>query len=99
MSLLLLQESCDLNAVNEIAGHTALHLAAQKGNSRIVEVLVGFGANVNKSDGEGILPIHRAYLTTDITPLDEFTPQLKKVQKTLVLVPSWLCCCLLICYW
>jgi len=73
------QESCDLNAVDEVASHTALHLAAQQGNSRIVETLVGYGTSMNLRDSEGAAPIHRAYLASDVTPFDELTPQIKKV--------------------
>ena len=73
------QESCDLDATDEVAGHTALHLATQQGNSRVVETLVAYGTKMNLKDNEGAAPIHRAYLANDVTPFDEFTPQIKKV--------------------
>jgi hypothetical protein len=51
-------------AINEtnIAGSTALNLAARKGNFEIIEILVTAGANVNIADNEGWTPLMRSAL-------------------------------------
>jgi len=41
-------------------GSTALHAAVEKGNRRIVELLIQNGANVNAEDNNGRTPIYFA---------------------------------------
>ena len=44
-----LQENCNLNATNAMALQTPLHLAAQEGYTRVIERLIGYGADPNLS--------------------------------------------------
>ncbi|MDP2897204.1 MAG: ankyrin repeat domain-containing protein [bacterium] len=46
-------------------GQTALHLAAAKGRYDVVDLLVGFGANVNAAGNDGRTPLHVAAAAGD----------------------------------
>jgi ankyrin repeat protein len=73
-----LQDICEIDAVTH-AGMTALHIAVHQGHSRIVERLVGFGANLNAQDSDGDTPLHLTLLREAVDTLSADTPQLKKV--------------------
>eukprot|EP01135_Chromosphaera_perkinsii_P001290 Nk52_evm17s164 gene=Nk52_evmTU17s164 len=60
----VLRDGTDVNASDE-KGRTALHLAATKKSTQIVEVLVTFGANVNCKDKNGNTPLHLASCTSN----------------------------------
>lgn len=49
----------NVNQKNEM-GQTPLHLAAEKGQKEIVEMLLEKGADVNATDKEGRTPLHDA---------------------------------------
>ena len=71
--------------------HTPLHMAIMRGKSRIVEHLVGYGADLNAVDSDEDTPLHLVLKAVDDTPLrlvlgrDEMdapsdeTPELMKV--------------------
>ena len=44
----------------EIPGVTVLHIASQKNDPKIIDLLVKSGANVNAQDAEGFTPLHMA---------------------------------------
>ena len=52
----LLQGSCDPNACDDNK-RTCLHLASSLGNTKVVEVLIEYGANVNQKDRSGRPPL------------------------------------------
>ena len=74
----LLQESCNINITSNDKS-TALHLAVHRGNSKVVERLVGFGSDLNTQDKDGDTPLHLALMKESADPLTDETPQLKKV--------------------
>lgn len=53
----VIQESCDIDATLE-SGLTALHVAAMKKKTRLVDFLVGYGAQLNITDVKGNTPLH-----------------------------------------
>ncbi|MGH9332103.1 MAG: ankyrin repeat domain-containing protein, partial [Vicinamibacterales bacterium] len=52
---LFVEKGADVNAVNNL-GNTALHYAAQQGNERIVEFLIGKGAKLDLKNKQGRTP-------------------------------------------
>ncbi len=70
-----------MDARNVLAGLTALHLAARRGYSRVVELLVGFGADINMADytGQTIMHMVLANKDTAAPSSDGETPELEKV--------------------
>ena len=58
----LLQQKADVNAA-EPDGMTALHWAAQRGDSETAELLIGAGANVNATTRYGVTPLGLAAAT------------------------------------
>lgn len=73
-----MQPSCDIDAKN--AGKlTPLHIAVHEGLIKIVERLVGFGANVNATDEAGNTPLHLALARDAMQQPSNDTPQMKKV--------------------
>ena len=55
--------ACDVNIQNK-HGLTALHLAAERSYSSVIEVLLKHGANPFVQDNEGMMPIRRAILNS-----------------------------------
>ena len=49
--------------------HTPLHMAIMRGKSRIVEHLVGYGADLNAVDSDEDTPLHLVLKAVDDTPL------------------------------
>lgn len=66
--------------------HTALHLAVDRGHSRIVERLVGFGSSLDIKDSDGDTPLHIVLMKSNTDPLTDETPQLKMVYSKLSMV-------------
>ena len=56
---LCLAAGADINAANS-NGQTALHAAAQRGQDKILQHLIGKGANVNAKDRRGFTPLDAA---------------------------------------
>ena len=77
--ILFVQETCNLNIENFTNGFTPLHLAAQRGYCRIIEALVGYGADVNASAGDGQTVLHLIFSHKDMQPPSEDTPEFAKV--------------------
>ena len=74
----LLQDLCELNAKTNM-NQTALHLAVHQGSTKIVERLVGYGADLNVPDSDGDTLLHIALAKDTVDTLSADTPQLKKV--------------------
>ncbi|XP_033097848.1 poly [ADP-ribose] polymerase tankyrase-1-like isoform X2 [Anneissia japonica] len=55
----LIQEGCDVNAVNFL-GYTVLHQAASKGNTNLIRKLLDYGANPKIATNAGIYPVNLA---------------------------------------
>lgn len=55
-----LKKKPDLASAPDKNGDTALHYAAMKGNTRIAELLITHGADVNAQDKDGMTPLHIA---------------------------------------
>ena len=47
----------DLNATNAVPMQTSLHIAAHEGYTRVIERLIGYGADPNMSDMSGNTPL------------------------------------------
>lgn len=60
-------------------GQTALHLAIHQGHDRVVERLVGYGAELDLQDGDGDTALHLAFMREGSDGLSAETPQLNKV--------------------
>ncbi|XP_022936563.1 potassium channel AKT1-like [Cucurbita moschata] len=56
----LLKRGSNPNEVDEGSGKTALHIAAAKGNEHCVVLLLEYGADPNRRDFEGSLPLWQA---------------------------------------
>ena len=67
---------------------TPLHLAAQRGYSRIVECLVGYGANVNTSNMDGMSILHVVITVQEMNLPTEFTPELMRVRPVLMFITT-----------
>ena len=61
-------------------GQTALFIAVHQGYTRIVEKLVGFGADLNISDKDGDTALHLAMVRETIALITAETPEIDKVQ-------------------
>lgn len=55
-----LQNGIDVNCKESQLGATALHIASQNGRVDIVNLLLGWKANVNAKAEGGFTPLHRA---------------------------------------
>lgn len=73
-----MQPSCDIDARNA-EKLTSLHIAVHEGYIKIVERLVGFGANLNATDEDGNTPLHFALVRDTMQQPSNDTPQVKKV--------------------
>ena len=60
-----------------------MHIATQRGYSRILEYLVGYGADVNVADNNGNTTLHVITTNKDMMPPspDGQTPELEKVNN------------------
>ena len=60
-------------------GHTPLHGALMKDHSRMVELLVGYGADPTITDNDDTTPLHVALANDDLHPPSDITLQLNEV--------------------
>ena len=74
-----LQNTCNLNAKN-LVQTTSLRLAVEREHSRIVEVLVGYGADVNMACSDGHTPLHVVTTNKDMKKPTLQTQQLQRVR-------------------
>lgn len=75
----LLQSSCDLNLLSRMERITPLHIAVHEGHPAMIEVLVGYGANLNAETGEGHTILHLALVRKNMKAPDASAPRLLKV--------------------
>jgi ankyrin repeat protein len=54
---LLLANGADINDTNSLTGATPLHYATKGGSSKVIQVLLDNGADVNRRDNKGSIPI------------------------------------------
>jgi ankyrin repeat protein len=74
------QESCDINASNFTNSLTPLHLAAQRGYSRIIEALIGYGADLSATAGDGQTPLHLILTLKSMQPPSQDAPEFAKAR-------------------
>ena len=74
------QDTCDLNAKNHLKELTPLHHASQRGFSRTVEYLVGYGADINATDSDGNSALHTVTVLKDMAAPSVHSPQLQEVR-------------------
>ena len=60
-------------------GHTPLHGAVMKDHSRMVELLVGYGADPSITQGDGETALHMTMDNEDLNPPSDVTVELSKV--------------------
>lgn len=70
---------CNLDIENFTSSLTPLYLAAQRGYSRIIEALVGYGADVNAKGADGQTVLHLIFSLKTMEPPTEDTPEFAKV--------------------
>ena len=79
-SVFIPQDTCDLDARTYIKS-TPLLLACKEGNTRCLESLVGYGADLSISDERDGTPLHFILAKSSMKPLSEWTPHLNKVDS------------------
>ena len=77
--MLLLQETCNIDIQNFTNNFTPLHLAGQRGYARVIEALIGYGADVNATASDGQTVLHLIMSLKDMQAPTEDTPELQKV--------------------
>ena len=77
---LTLQPQCDINALTKTR-LTALHLAVHEGHVKVVERLVGFGADLNITTSDGNTALHLALGRNTMTTPTEESPKIKAVRS------------------
>ena len=93
-------------------GYTALHLAANQGHTALIELLVGYGANMNATSHDGSTPLMIVLTEKRMEPLCSRTPHLQQVRGKLFSIITFyvhltpgsacvnsLCSCYIICLW
>lgn len=77
---LLLQPQCDIDArtKNRL---TALHIAVHEGHVKVVERLVGFGADLNITTADGNTVLHLALGRNTMATPTEDSPKIKAVRS------------------
>ena len=60
-------------------GLTPLFLAAEKGCSRIIERLVGYGVDLDTCNKDDVTVLHNVIIKKKMEYLTEFAPKLKEV--------------------
>lgn len=73
------QGSCNVN-IRTSESLTPLHIAAHEGHSAVVELLVGYGADLNATADNGNTPLHLVLARTNMKPLNTNTPYLMQVR-------------------
>ena len=76
-----MQTDCMVDATAE-TGHTPLHAAIVKNHSRLVELLIGYGADPTIAGEDGSTPLHFALDNEDLDAPSDDTPELNKVSLT-----------------
>jgi len=77
--VILQQPSCNVNSLEE-KGRTALHCVAIEGHTDLVEVLVGYGVELNRVDHLGNTGLHLVlFKKLGYSPNGALSPHLTKV--------------------
>ena len=70
-------------------GHTPLHGAIMKNHSRLVELLIGYGADPTLAENDGATVLHLVLNNEDMEAPTDDTPELNKVRvKGLLIKPK-----------
>ena len=77
--VLLLQPSCRIESRSSEKGYAPLHVAVSEGHTALVELLVGYGANVNTAVEDGSTPLLMVLTQKKMKPLSSDTPHLQQV--------------------
>ena len=77
---MLLQPSCVIDAQTSTRAG-ALHLAAYSGHTAIVEVLVGYGANLNLTSPDGSAALHVLLGRDVMEEPDMNSPRIREVRR------------------
>jgi len=64
-------------------GQTALIISVHQGYTRVVEKLVGFGADLNIADADGDTALHLAMVRETIATITSDTPETSRVRTQL----------------
>jgi len=64
---MLMDETLDVNAPDEVMGNTPLHEAAIAGRSAVAQALIAAGANVDARNEPDLTPLHYAAMTDNVT--------------------------------
>ena len=83
LSVSSFQHACDINAKTKYEKLTPLHIAVHEGCIKAVELLVGFGADLNVVTTDGNTPLHLALGRGTMSPPLEETPEIKEVRNTM----------------
>ena len=75
------QPSCQMERRTSDKGFTALHIAISEGYTAMVELLVGYGADVNSTVENGDTALMMVLSQKKMKPLNSDTPHLKQVCK------------------
>lgn len=67
--------------IKSLKGHTALHGAIISGGLKIIEKLVGLGANVSAQDNDGDSPLHLIRHSKAEEEVTDQSPQMMKVPR------------------
>ena len=71
-------QGCDLNLRNNVQ-RTALHVSAMESHCRVMEHLVGYGADMNAQDKDGNTALHITLINKkNSTSISHDTPQMKQ---------------------
>ena len=77
-----MQPSCQVDRRTSDKGLTALHMAVNEGYTAVVELLVGYGADMNATVENGSTALHMVLALKKMKPLSPDTPHLKQVCQT-----------------
>ena len=67
-------------------GHTPLHGALMKNHSRLVELLIGYGADPTIADGDNDTSLHVALSNENMEHPSDDTPELNKVVYSFLII-------------
>ena len=79
MCCIYIQPRCEINALTK-SRLTALHIAVHEGHVKVVERLVGFGADLNMTTDDGNTPLHLALGRNNMTSPTDGSPRIKAVR-------------------
>jgi E3 ubiquitin-protein ligase mind-bomb len=81
---LLAQPNCEIDNTTSNKSLTALHIAAHEGHTAMVELLVGYGADLNATVDDGNTALMLVLTQKKMKPLDQESPRLNQVEELLL---------------